>query len=153
MPRLRVIEANTVDEDEHLSERGAAYREIGLNTVNAARANVHRRRQTQHIGDGVSRETGNLLTRDDRHRPRHRCQFHRLGRPGDDDGLSERVLSRRHGLVEPRAAQQGCRRQNARSYPLSRRTHRAEFYLRRAFAPFLTSGRVFCAPPRPNAGH
>ena len=88
MARLRVVQANAVDEHEHLAEVGAAHREIRLHAANAARTHVHRRDQPQHIGNRVRRQRLDLLARDHGKRARHRPHLNGGGRGGHDHHLA-----------------------------------------------------------------
>ena len=97
--RLRVVDANAVNEDEHLAEVGATYRKIRLHAANAAGTHVNRRHEPQHVGDRMRRQRLDLLARDHGERARHRAHLNGGGRGRDDHHLPVwryRLGRRRH---------------------------------------------------------
>jgi len=92
MTGLRVVEADAVDQHQHLAEVGAANREIRLRAPLASSPHIHGPQQPQHVRDAMHRKLHDLLARDDRQRARHRAERHRRGGGGDDDVLPEGTL-------------------------------------------------------------
>jgi hypothetical protein len=92
--RLGVVQANAVDQHQHLTEICPANGEVGLHAGNAARTHIHRRRQPQHIGNGRGGQRLDLVAGDDGDAARDAAELNRCRRRGDDDRLTIGALRR-----------------------------------------------------------
>ena len=92
MPRLRIVQPDTVDQHQHLSKIGAANGKVGLDAHFTASPHIHRGRQAQHVGHAVHGQLRNLLAGNDRQRTGDALERDRCGGRGDDHCLSDGVL-------------------------------------------------------------
>jgi hypothetical protein len=93
--RLRVVQADAVNEHEHLAESGPAKREVGLDSPDAPRANIDGGSQPQHVRDAVHRQRLDLLPRNNGHRPGHAAEFNRPGSRSHNNRLAKVLRVRR----------------------------------------------------------
>ena len=87
MPRLHVVEALPVEQDERLAETRAADREVGLDAVGRTLAQVERGVEAQQVGERVEDED-RVARRQDADGAVDFFERERLVRAGHDDGLA-----------------------------------------------------------------
>ena len=96
MPGLRVVDAHTVNQHEHLAKPGAPHGEVRLHAPRPARPHIDAGDESHQIGDGAGRQPLDVLSGDHTHGPGQFAEGHRQGAAGDDDRFDD---TRRDGLA------------------------------------------------------